>query len=81
MAADRESILVLSTLDEGAALAAVTVVFFVAATGFVTFLGACANPCDAAKPIHKTEAKMVFSNLYILLKDGLKIKFVIINCY
>jgi len=55
--------------------------FFTAAAGLVTFLGACANPCDAAKPIHNTEVKMVFSNLYILLKDGQKIKFLISNCY
>ena len=81
IAADSESNLFLSTFDDGAAFAAVTVVFFVLAAGLVTFLGACANPYEAARQIHKTEAKMVFSNLYILLKDGLKIKFLIINCY
>ncbi|WP_205748163.1 hypothetical protein [Dyadobacter luticola] len=62
----------MSTVVLLAAFTGVVVAFLTAGAGFAVFLIVCALPSDVTNAVKTKAAKMVFSNLYIILTDGLE---------
>jgi hypothetical protein len=72
MAADKESAVVFNVAGAAEVFAGVAADFFTVAAGLVVFLIVCAVPSAVTNTPNARAAKMVFSNLYIIKKDGRK---------